>query len=138
MEKKFLKKLNIIKFLLVLNNIYPLLSECNRTYPILKDNLCVSTYCTEEQFQSGICIINEEITKTQWLTNIIKFEKTNGYISLTFKDKSQQNLLFLTISSNNKDQKYLVMDSLNFEYNILNLTDNNEIITPQLYPLFNI
>ena len=27
------------------------------------------------------------------------------------------------------------MDSLNFEYNILNLTDNNEIITPQLYPL---
>ena len=134
-EKNLIKKFTLLKILLVLNHIYSLLCECDKSQPILKNNICVSTYCTEEQFKSGECVINEEITKTQWLTNIIKFEKTNGYISLTFEDKSQQNLLFLTISSNNKDQKYLVMDSLNFEYNILNLTDNNEIITPQLYPL---
>ena len=132
MEKKFLKKLNIIKFLLVLNNIYPLLSECNRTYPILKDNLCVSTYCTEEQFQSGICIINEEITKTQWLTNIFKFEKTNGDISLIL-NKNGKLLLFSTGSKDNKQKIYFEFDSYDFTYKSYNITDNNEIINPQLY-----
>ena len=84
-EKNLIKKFTFLKILLVLNHIYSLLCECDKNQPILKNNICVSTYCTEEQFKSGECVINEEITKTQWLTNFIKFEKTNGYISLNFE-----------------------------------------------------
>ena len=74
------KHLTLLKFILVSNVfICGLLNECNRNEPILKNNQCVSTYCTEEQYKSGECIINEAITKTQWLNDILKFEKTNGF-----------------------------------------------------------
>ena len=62
--------------------IYSLQYKCNKTYPILKNNECVSIYCNEEQFKRGECIIDNPITKNQWLTNIIIFENTNGDISL--------------------------------------------------------
>ena len=45
---------------------------CNKTRPILKDNTCDSIYCTEEEFTSTTCIINNDIIKTQWLTNILE------------------------------------------------------------------
>ena len=37
---------------------------CNKTHPILKDDECLSVYCSEEEFNSSICIINNEIIKT--------------------------------------------------------------------------
>ena len=45
--------------------------SCNLTHPILKDNICMLTYCTENEFNSSKCIINNKIIKTQWLNNII-------------------------------------------------------------------
>ena len=48
-------------------------SSCNYTHPIKKNNICIEGDCTTEEFLSGICKIENDITKTQNLTSIIKF-----------------------------------------------------------------
>ena len=54
---------------------------CNKTHPILKNNTCQLTYCSEEDFEKSICVINNKTIKTQWLTNIIQlYELENRYI----------------------------------------------------------
>ena len=45
--------------------------ECEIDTPILVENQCKLQYCTKSQFDSGYCIINNDIAKTQWLNNII-------------------------------------------------------------------
>ena len=62
---------------------YSSLLECEREKPILKGNECVS-YCNENQFKSGECIINNSIIKKRWINNIIKIENTNGELSISF------------------------------------------------------
>ena len=55
--------------------------KCDKTLPIFKDNKCVLTYCSEEEFKDSTCIINNDIIKTQWLNNIIKInEIQNRYV----------------------------------------------------------
>ena len=51
--------------------------ECNKETPIYKNNECVDIFCTENEFQNGVCIINNSIIKSQWLNKIFFFgEKT--------------------------------------------------------------
>ena len=50
---------------------------CNITHPILKEGKCVSIYCSEEDFNSSKCIINNDIIKTQWLTRMIPISDLN-------------------------------------------------------------
>ena len=45
---------------------------CNKTHPILKDKICDLIYCSDQEYNSSICKINNEIIKTQWLTNLIQ------------------------------------------------------------------
>ena len=55
-------------------------SECScdeRDYPIYKNGKCQSIYCTESEFKNNICLIENEIIKTQWLNNIIVFDEYN-------------------------------------------------------------
>ena len=47
--------------------------ECIREKPILIENECELKYCQKEEFSSGICTINNNIIKTQWLNNIVVF-----------------------------------------------------------------
>ena len=66
MKKNLFKKLNLLTVIIISDFlIYSLLYECNKSYPILKNNQCLSTYCKKEEFESGECIIDEPITKTQ-------------------------------------------------------------------------
>ena len=46
--------------------------DCPRNAPILSPEGCKMQYCSKNQFDSGKCIINNTIIKTQWLNNIIK------------------------------------------------------------------
>ena len=47
-------------------------SKCNRDLPILKNNnKCELEYCSKENFNKVKCEVNNEIIKTQWLTQII-------------------------------------------------------------------
>ena len=56
--------------------------ECPENQPILKDNECSFSYCTESEFNNNYCSINNTKIKTQWLTNIIIFgDKTTRFIN---------------------------------------------------------
>ena len=150
------KYLSFFKIIIVFNFIiYSLLNECNRTYPILKNNKCVSTFCNEEQFKTGECIIDDPITKTQWLTDIIVFGNTNGDIAL-FVDPISDNikLFFETSSSNNEERilyatigeedKYIFKNENNnfipFIRKNINRIENKELINSEicLYSLNNV
>ena len=50
-----------------------LFSECNYTHPIKKNGECIIGGCTADEFSSGICTIENEIIKTQWITNRIRY-----------------------------------------------------------------
>jgi hypothetical protein len=78
--------------------------ECNISLPIRKaDNQCYLTYCTEEEFKMGNCIIDNDIVKIQWLNDIIKVgDKSYKYICLS---TSSKNDLFLHTTPKNSDTK---------------------------------
>ena len=70
----------IIKIILFFISIYSTLNYCNNiSEPILltQSNECVMKYCTEENFKNNICIIDNDIIRTQWLNNIIIFGDEN-------------------------------------------------------------
>ena len=48
-------------------------TECPKDKPILIDGECKLEYCTEDQFNSKYCQINNTIAKTQWINNLIIF-----------------------------------------------------------------
>jgi hypothetical protein len=51
--------------------INSLINECPRDMPILKAKNCTLTYCSETDFKSKICTVNNPIINTQWLNHII-------------------------------------------------------------------
>ena len=86
------------------------LTECPKELPILKNNNCFSIYCSEEQFSSEECVINNNIIKTKWLNHIIKFENTNGDLFLDSSYDSYK-VVFSTTLSNNKDRIFYARDN---------------------------
>ena len=49
-------------------------SECNIDTPILTETGCQLKYCSKAEFDSGDCVIDNSIAKTQWLNNIISID----------------------------------------------------------------
>ena len=70
-------------------------NECNKSYPILKEEQCVLINCLEEQYNERICIKNNSIIKTQWLNNIIQVGVRN-YRYLNFITTSNNETFFET------------------------------------------
>ena len=93
-----MKKLILIFkiFLFLINSKYCILTDCdNRDYPFLKGSECVSS-CSTSEVNDGICKINNEIIKTQWLNNIIFLSEGNFiYLDLTV---SENNNLYCLVS----------------------------------------
>ena len=52
-----------IYLLILFNSIQ---SECDKETPILKYNVCVYDYCSEDDFNNKTSSINNSIVKTQW------------------------------------------------------------------------
>ena len=76
--------------------------QCSIQKPILKNNTCVSVYCTKEQFNSKECQIENETIKTQWLNNIIDLEITSlKYVSLASYSDGDLILQVGTFPANN-------------------------------------
>ena len=73
--KQVLVKKNF-KLSIFIFTIFKLISnECIRDTPLkLVNNSCMSQ-CSEEQFKSSQCIIDNQIIKTQWLNNIISIKE---------------------------------------------------------------
>ena len=87
------------------NITFFILSECPKDFPIMK-NECVSTYCSEAQFETGECTISNSIMKTKWINKIIKFENTKGDIYLNLFGQTKEKLIFGTTFSNNKERLF--------------------------------
>ena len=145
MKNKYHIKLTFFKIIIFSRFFfYTLFLECNKDSPILKNNECVSTYCTEEQFITGECIINEPITKQKWINNIIIVENTNGDIYLSIQTNSRK-FIFGTTLSNKKDRIYYgfgrvypenridyIFNYDNHPYLIINRNDSNILINPEI------
>ena len=76
---KYKKRTNII--IIILNSLIifdnlkiALLSECSYTHPFKKNGGdCIETGCSSSDIASNICIIENDIIKTQWLNNILDY-----------------------------------------------------------------
>ena len=91
------------KFLLFIQNIVFFInlieyckSSCPKDSPFLKDEVCLS-YCTSEEINNKICIIDNEIMKTQFI-NKINYLSGNGYNYLNMAVTKNQDLLVLISS----------------------------------------
>ena len=105
------KKLLLFKLIIISRLILNLVSiECNRSYPIFRNNECVSTYCNETQFSKGECIIDNPIIRTTWLTNIIIFENTNGEIDFFYDYRNLEKIMLKTSFSNSTERLYYGME----------------------------
>ena len=88
----FISLINTFIFFQIIKTI---ISECNKTNPILTENGCELKYCTSEQFTSKQCQINNTIIKTQWLNNIIILG-TNSYSYVDIVITSTNDLIIET------------------------------------------
>ena len=73
-----------LKFNIFINLINPfILSECNKTHPIMKNKKCIDTTCQKYEFDSGNCIIENDIIRDQAFTSVVKFTGINpDFISI--------------------------------------------------------
>ena len=97
--KNFLKYLSIHIFSCLILPIFIFIidlslsnCECQVDSPILKNNSCQLFYCSKEDFENEICIIDNEIIKTQWLNNLLLFNEKN-YRYCSFALNSQGDLI---------------------------------------------
>lgn len=87
-----------IKYFIISLKINFTQGECPRETPILFNNgSCTLRYCTNEEFITNVCKINNEIVKTQWITNNIIMEPNFRYINFA---KFSNGDLILELSEN--------------------------------------
>ena len=108
---------------------------CNKTHPILKNGSCNSIYCSQEQFISSECLINNPIIKTQWLTRLIPISdlnfrfinpvlsKKNDLIIQTTKSTGSRERKFFGIT---KDGRYFFKNSNGDEYPYFSINATDE------------
>ena len=100
MEKKLIKEkyYTIIKIISLLYLINPIITQnCERELPILKDGNCVLDYCTKQEFKDKVCVIDNQIVKTQWLNDIIWIGNQN-FIYINFANNSNGDMIVETTS----------------------------------------
>ena len=52
-------------------------SQCEKTTPYLRNNICSSNICEDNELLDNSCIIGNSIIKTQWINNILIFNESN-------------------------------------------------------------
>ena len=80
--------------------------SCNITHPILKNGKCDSIYCTPNEFNSSECIINNQIIKNQWLTNLIPISDLNFRYIDPALSKNNDLIIQTTKSTGSKERKF--------------------------------
>ena len=102
--------------------------ECPRTEPILvRDDICFMTYCTDEEYESGLCKINNEIIKMQWINRIQRFGDgeinnacldygENGELMLFGQQKDENNNTWIYIYGIDKSFSPFFNDDISGKY----------------------
>ena len=81
-------------------------SDCNKTHPILKNNECGSIYCSPEDYNSSICIVNNSIAKIQWLTNIVSISELKFRYIHPFLTKNKDLIIQTTSALGTAERRY--------------------------------
>ena len=85
-----------LKYLILLLRIINIL-DCDSVHePILKDGSCSEGQCTDEEFKSEYCKIDNEIIKTQWLNNIIYITEEEGFNYVDIMSTSNEDLILIS------------------------------------------
>ena len=87
----------------------PVDGQCSYNKPILKNGKCQLIYCTPEEFESKICLINNDTLKEQWLNNFHIFsEESTSSVCLSEDIISNEKVIFLAQGlENGYTDKYL-------------------------------
>jgi len=104
--KSILSKALIYKLLFILQLQLYIKCDCNKTHPILKNNECDSIYCSPEDYNSSICIVNNSIAKVQWLTNIISISELNYRYIHPFLSKNKDLIIQTTNVLGTAERRY--------------------------------
>ena len=75
----------IKSILIILSNILIFINSknCLKNESIYKDNKCQLIYCNESEFENKTCIIANNVTKIQWLNNLlILTNKSYNYVNI--------------------------------------------------------
>ena len=88
----FLYFLEIILFL----SIIKLYESCPKDTPFLKEGNCISS-CMEEEINAESCLIDNEIVKTQWISNI-DYISGNKFVYFNMALSQKGDLLILVSS----------------------------------------
>ena len=106
------KKANIFlfKIFLLLELLhYCLFEKCsNRENPFFLNNECVES-CKEDDIKSNICILDNEIIKTQYLNNIIYINELNiVYLEIDISDNNNLYYILSTYPESNTRVFYII------------------------------
>ena len=104
--KSFFLQALIQKLLIIFQLIQYIKSDCNKTYPILKNNKCDSIYCTQQDYNSSKCMVNNSIAKTQWLNNIIPISELNYRYIHPFLTKNKDLIIQTTSVLGTPERRY--------------------------------
>ena len=131
----------VLYLIMFLYNIY-FCYNCDITHPIKKNGECISGGCTSEEFENNICSIENDIIKTQWITNIIKYsEDWTSYSTMSItpdnnllcissyynmpENSPRTNKFFYGLKSNGRD--YFINNNKETPFNQIDCnTDRNE------------
>ena len=134
LKKKIKDNINTKIFLfLIIFLQFPLSkSECNINQPILKNGNCELTYCSEEEYSSGVCTISNDIIKIQWINNIRVFKDYDRmrYNNFAVNSKGDLVLEISTQESNYKGMRYFY--GLKKDGSYLFKDENNESVPTKI------
>ena len=124
------------KLILIFENVNILISYCPRDTPFLKNGKCFIN-CEKDEIDSNICILDNEIIKTQNLTNIIQVGPPNyHYINLITTENGDLIYSASSYPNNNyriffgltKEGKgYFNKYNKRTEFNTITLNDGNNL-----------
>ena len=96
---------SLLSNFIFLLNIIKIYSLCDKDSPLLKDGSCLS-YCTGNEIKTGVCQIENEIIKTQWMDNTIYFSDGTHYINILNTQKDVLIVLLSEFPGSNKRYFY--------------------------------
>ena len=112
MKILYIDNKNNIPFILLIIIFKNVLNDCERDSPILKDGLCQLIYCDDSQYNTNICMKNNQIINTQWLNNIIKISNDNfRYIDITSNTKGDMFIETSPISDGSERRFYAIKNN---------------------------
>ena len=80
---------------------------CPRNIPIKKNGKCVNSYCTDEEFEKGICKISNVFLETQWFNKFNYFDgDVTSFVSTVMNDQEDV-FIFAQRDESNLQEKFL-------------------------------